>query len=321
MIAEGSPPPVPRRGSRTLPGSGTPGEPAAHAWTPGRLADRLARLRGLVAGLGGAVVAYSGGVDSTLLALVAHEQLGERALACTASSPSMDAEELEAAVRLAHALGIRHRVVRTREVEREGYARNTPDRCYVCRRVVFGRLAEVAREEGFPHLLHGAQLDDARDLRPGQRAAAELGVRAPLAEAGLSKADTRALARAYGLPNADKPAAPCLSSRIPYGQRVTVDKLRQVAAAERALRELGFTQLRVRHHGALASIEVPAPELDRLLQPAVRAAAVHRLRTLGFSHVTLDLRGFRSGSLNEAVPGPEVLPNAAGDAGPGRVRA
>lgn len=279
----------------------TPGEMLALA--PAGLADRLARLRGLVAGLGGAAVAYSGGVDSTLLALVAHEQLGGRALACTASSPSMDIEELEEAAQLARALGIRHRVVPTHEVDREAYARNTPNRCYVCRRVVFGCLIEVAREEGLPHLLHGAQLDDAGDLRPGLRAAAELGVRAPLVEAGLTKADVRALARGLGLPNWNKPAAACLSSRIPYGERVTVEKLRRVAAAERALRELGCTEVRVRHHGTLASIEVAAGDLDRLLQPSLRAAAVERLQTLGFSHVTLDLRGFRSGSLNEALPG------------------
>lgn len=260
------------------------------------------------------MVAYSGGVDSTLLAFLAREQLGDGALACTAASPSIDAEELEAAAALARALGIRHRVVPTGEVGREAYARNTPDRCYVCRRVQLGRLAQVAREEGLPCVLHGAHLDDGADLRPGLRAAAELGFRAPLAEAGLGKADVRALARALGLPNASKAAAPCLSSRIPYGERVTVEKLGQVGAAERALRGLGFAEVRVRHHGTLASIEVPATEIERLVQPATREAVLQALVPLGFSHVTLDLRGFRSGSLNEALASQEggIRPRSSG---------
>lgn len=265
------------------------------------LEARLARLRRIITDLEGAVVAYSGGVDSTLLALVASEQLGDRALACTAASPSIDAGELAEAEALARRLGIRHRVVRTREVEREGYARNTPERCYVCKRVVFGRLAEVAREEGLPHLVHGAQLDDAADFRPGARAALELSVRAPLAEAQLTKADVRSLARALGLPNADKPAAPCLSSRIPYGERVTVEKLDQIGAAERALRELGFAEVRVRHHGSVARIEVPPAQLERMAQPAIRRAILEALAPLGFAFVAVDLRGLRSGSLNEAL--------------------
>jgi uncharacterized protein len=278
---------------------------------PTALGSQLAQLRRLVAGLGGAVVAYSGGVDSTLLAFVACEQLGDHALACTAASPSMDEGELAQAVELARRLGIRHRVVRTGEVELDGYARNTPDRCYVCKRVVLGRLAAVALDEGLPHVVHGAHLDDGSDFRPGRRAAAELGARAPLAEAGLTKADVRALARALGLPNADKPAAPCLSSRVPYGERVTVEKLRQIGAAERALRGLGFTEVRVRHHGSVARIEVPSDQLEAMVDPATRLAVLQAVSDLGFAYVALDLGGFRSGSLNEVLGGRAVSPEGS----------
>lgn len=273
---------------------------------------KLAHLRTIVKQLGGAVVAYSGGVDSTLLAYLAQEQLGDRALACTASSPSMDPLELAAATALAARLGIRHRVVTTDEVAREGYRRNRPDRCYVCRRVVFARLLQVAREEGLPCLVHGAHLDDGADFRPGERAATELGVRAPLAEAQLGKAEVRSLAAALGLPNAGKPAAPCLSSRIPYGERVTLEKLDQVGRAERALRELGLEEVRVRHHGAVARIEVAAEQIPRLTRPATRRAVVEALAQLGFTYVTLDLQGFRSGSLNEALAGQEAAGPRAG---------
>ena len=262
---------------------------------------KLARLRRIVAGAGGAVIAYSGGVDSTLVAFVAHEQLGDRALACTAASPSMDDDELAQAVALAGRMGLRHLVVRTRETEREDYARNGIDRCYVCRRSVLGRLRSVAREQGLATVLYGANLDDGADFRPGQRAAAELGVRAPLVEAELAKTEVRALARALGLENADKPAAPCLSSRIPYGQRVTVEKLRQVGAAERVLRQLGFGEVRVRHHGSVARIEISPEDLERAVRPALRLAILEALAPLGFAYVALDLQGFRSGSLNEVL--------------------
>lgn len=276
------------------------------------LEGRLAHLRRIITEMGGVVVAYSGGVDSTVLAYVANQQLGERALACTAASPSIDPEELAEAAALAGRLGLRHLVVASDEVEREGYLRNQPDRCYVCKRVVFARLVQVARQHGLPFLAHGAHLDDGVDFRPGQRAAAEMGIRAPLAEAGLSKADVRALALAFELPNAEKPAAPCLSSRIPYGHRVTVEKLHQVGHAERALRQLGLADVRVRHHGTVARIEVAAEQIPSLVLPTTRRAVVEALTALGFTYVALDLRGFRSGSLNEVLVGQGTAQAARG---------
>ena len=232
---------------------------------------------------------------------LAHEVLGERALACTAASPSLPAAELALARELAARIGIPHRVVETHELELEAYARNGPDRCYVCKGALFVQLRSLARAEGMGAILYGANVDDDTDYRPGGRAATEAGVRAPLAEAGLTKADVRALARAFGLPNADKPAAPCLATRIPYGQRVTADKLRQLEAAEAVVRRLGFRDLRVRHHLDVARLEVPLDQLALALQPDVRAALVRELLALGFRYVALDLEGFRSGSLNAGL--------------------
>ena len=263
---------------------------------------RLGELFSILQGFENAIVAYSGGVDSTVLAWAASQVLGDRAIACIAISPSLAASELAAAQETAEAMGIALRLVRTDEVDREDYALNSPSRCYICKGTLFARLADLARTEGFLQILYGANADDGSDYRPGARAAVEAGVRAPLAEAGLTKDDVRAIARVYGLPNWDKPASPCLASRVPYGQRVTVDKLRQIEEGEQLLHRLGFREARVRHHGDIARIEVSRDELPRVVAPEVADEISQSLLRLGFTHVAVDLRGFRSGSMNEGLP-------------------
>ena len=283
--------------------------PAGRDRLPSPVLKRLGELLRILQGFENAIVAYSGGVDSTVLAWAASEVLGDRVIACTAVSPSLAAADLAGAQEAAQAIGIELRLVRTGEVEREDYARNMPSRCYVCKGTLFARLAEIARSEGFLHILYGANADDGTDYRPGARAAVEAGVRAPLAEAGLTKEDVRAIARVYGLPNWDKPASPCLASRIPYGQRVTVEKLRQIEDGEQILRRLGLREARVRHHGDIARIEVSRDELPRVIAPELADQISQGLLRLGFTYVAVDLRGFRSGSLNEALPQARDVPS------------
>lgn len=255
------------------------------------------RLKEIVAGLPGAIVAYSGGLDSAFLADVAHEVLGARMVAVTAVSPSLAPSEREAAAVLARARGWRHEEIATHELEKPEYRRNAPDRCYHCKDTLFDAL-DVLAEQRKAVVLVGTNLDDADDFRPGQRAAREHGVRAPLLEAGLDKREIRALSKQRGLPTHDKPASPCLSSRIAYGIEVTPERLDRVARAEAFLRSLGIRELRVRDHGDLARIEVPPSEVARLAEPDARERIAAFLKELGFHHVTLDLEGFRSGSLN-----------------------
>lgn len=262
------------------------------------------RLRARLAGLGSVVVAYSGGVDSALVVALAVRALGpRRVLAATAQSPSVPRAELEAAAALAAMLGVEHVIVQTQEFDDPRYRANPSDRCYYCKHELYTRLRQLARERGLAAVVNGTNADDQGDYRPGLAAAAEQGVRSPLAECGVSKQQVRQLAAALGLPVADKPASPCLSSRIPYGEPVTLEKLRRIEAAEAYLRSLGFREVRVRHHERLARIEVPASQIGRLLEPALRAQVDEALRGLGFAYVTVDLRGLRSGSLNEVLLG------------------
>ena len=284
------------------------------------VSEKYERLRGLLRAYGSCLVAYSGGVDSAFLACVAHEVLGDKSLAAIADSPSLPRREFEQAMSLGRQFGFPVRVLRTREFENASYLANPDNRCYFCKHELFTELAPLAKAEGLAVIAYGENASDIGDFRPGAQAAAEFQVRAPLKEAGLTKADIRALSAQLGLPTADKPQMACLSSRIPYGEAVTPQKLSMIEQAENVLRDLGFYDVRVRHHELrsagflstinsqlsttrhLARIEVGPAEMQKLLENGLSLKVAEALKQIGYAHVTLDLQGYRRGSTNEVLP-------------------
>lgn len=272
---------------------------------------KYAKLIELLRSMHGVVVAYSGGADSTLLLAAAHEALGEQVLAVTAHSPALPEDEGKEAERIARSLGARHIAIETPELELPEYRRNQPDRCYHCKRLLFQMLREIANHEGFAEVIEGSNSDDLRDYRPGRGAIAELGIRSPLVEVGLTKDEIRHLSRAKELPTWNKPARACLASRVPYGEEITAERLSRIDRAERLIRELGARQVRVRDHGPLARVEVAPDEIERIVADDVRERLASGLKALGWTFVTLDLEGYRVGSLNELrlqMPGKRVGP-------------
>ncbi len=263
------------------------------------LDEKLARLQKIISGFPGAVIAFSGGADSALLLKVAADTLGDQVLAVTFNSMVNPPGEVDEAVRFAAAAGVKHLVVDINPLQDEEFMANTTLRCYYCKKKLMGLLFDLAREHSYTDVLDGVNADDDGDYRPGIRAARELGVKSPLHEAGLSKADIRGLSRRLGLSTAEKPSAACLASRFPYGTRITAGALRRVAEAEIFMQRRGYTQVRVRSHGDLARIEVPGGEIAGLLANAAEITA--RLKETGFTYVAVDLQGYRTGSMNEAI--------------------
>jgi len=286
---------------RPLAGDAGAGNGDSSRSSASELARKDAALRALLDEMPSLIVAYSGGVDSAYLAYAATQVLGERALCITADSPSYPDRHRQLAIRLARDFGFRHELIHTRELERPEYRANPANRCYFCKHELYTQLTAIARERGVEVIADGSNADDRGDYRPGRQAAREFGVRSPLDDAGLTKDEIRELSWRAGLPTWDEPASACLSSRIPYFSEVTDEKLRMIERAESVLRDLGFRVCRVRHHDSLARIELGRDEIARALEPDVAQTIDRELRAIGYQHVTVDLRGYRLGSLNEAL--------------------
>jgi uncharacterized protein len=269
------------------------------------------RLKEILNQMRRVIIAYSGGVDSTLLLKVASLSGLDEVMAVTGSSESLPPEELSFAIEMTSRLNIEHRIIETEELKDKNYSNNPPDRCYYCKKELFTRLREIAEKEDFPFILDGTNADDALDWRPGRRAAAEMGVRSPLLEAGLGKDEIRELSQALDLPTWDKPATPCLSSRFPYGYMITPEGLKRVSRAENFIKRFGIRELRVRDHSELARIEVTQEAFPILMDKAIREQIITHLKGLGYKYISLDLQGFRSGSSNELLE--EARPGKGAD--------
>ncbi|MEM9535873.1 MAG: ATP-dependent sacrificial sulfur transferase LarE [Cyanobacteria bacterium P01_A01_bin.3] len=265
------------------------------------LQQKYDRLRQLFADMDCVLVAYSGGIDSTLIAKVAWDTLDDRLLAITAVSPSLMPEDLDEAIEQAAEIGFRHEMVNTHEMENPDYANNPINRCYFCKSELHDTLKPLGLERGYPYVVDGVNADDLQDYRPGVQAAKERGARSPLAEVGMTKFEVRQLSRHLGLPWWNKPAQPCLSSRFPYGEAITVEKLARVAAGERYLRQLGWRQVRVRSEQDTARIELPPEAIAEFVSTADLPVLVHTFKQAGFTYVSLDLEGYRSGKLNQTI--------------------
>jgi len=268
---------------------------------PQKTIGKLNRLRLILKRMGHVLIAYSGGVDSTLLLKVAKDVLGKNVLAVVASSETYPEREVGDALKLAKSLRVRHRLIHTRELENPAFSSNPPQRCYYCKQELFTELKKIADAEGISYVLDGSNYEDTRDFRPGAQAGRELGIRSPLREARLLKREIRLLSRLLRLPTWNKPSFACLASRFPYETKIEKKSLRQIGAAEDMLREMGFKQIRVRHHGQVARIEVDPDDFPRILKKGTREKLVRRLKALGYTYVSLDLAGYRTGSMNEPL--------------------
>ncbi len=262
---------------------------------------KLQELQNILSEMGSVLISYSGGVDSTFLLKVARDVLGDNVIAVTARSLTYPIRELEEAKALASNLRIRHLIIDSEEIDIPGFSHNPPDRCYYCKRELFSKLKEIARQEGMDYVADGCNLDDINDFRPGTKAAEEAGVRSPLKEAELTKDNIRGFSEQLGLPTWDKPSIACLASRFPYGDAITAEGLKMVGEAEEYLYGLGFKQLRVRHHKDMARIEVPTEDFERFFEDDLRKEIVRHLKEVGYNYVTLDLQGYRTGSMNEVL--------------------